>query len=257
MRVSTGALITLSLFSAAGLHAQELREDSFKWFVGAQGGVLLFETQTQTRSTIPSGGMHVLVIAKRAGLQISVDEAFGSKEKSAFGDSNAPNGTQDVTFDRLRKYTATAMGFPLKNSKVDPFLGVGLGILHTVGTEVVGTFTTPQAAAVAQERAVQAGSTGFISFLGGRPVQGVTPLGDLRTVSDHQLPGRRQAAGRAYPCHHRRDPVQPRGRQGRAARRRLLSQKPERPPGRSGDSYPRSDADLIVRDGSALPDDGV
>ncbi len=167
MRVSTGALITLSLFSAAGLNAQELREDSFKWFVGAQGGVLLFETQTQTSSTIPSGGMHVLVVAKRAGLQLSVDEAFGSKEGSAFGDATAPNGTRDVTFDRLRKYTATAMGFPLKNSKVDPFLGVGLGILHTVGTEVVGTFTTPQAAAVAQERAVQAGSTGFISFLGG------------------------------------------------------------------------------------------
>jgi hypothetical protein len=167
MRVSTGALITLSLFSAAGLHAQDLREDSFKWFVGAQGGVLMFETQTQTRSSIPSGGMHVLVIAKRAGLQISVDEAFGSADSSAFGDSNAPNGTRKVSFDRLRKYTATAMGFPLKNSKVDPFLGVGLGILHTVGTEVVGTFTTPQAAAVAQERAVQAGSTGFISFLGG------------------------------------------------------------------------------------------
>lgn len=167
MRVSTGALITLSLFSATGLHAQELREDSFKWFVGAQGGVLNFETKQQTSSSIPSGGMHMLVVAKRAGLQISVDEAFGSEERSAFGDSNAPNGTREVTFDRLRKYTATAMGFPLKNTKVDPFLGVGLGILHTVGTAVGGTFTTPQAAAIAQERAVQAGSTGFISFLGG------------------------------------------------------------------------------------------
>ena len=103
MRVSTGALITLSLFSAAALDAQQLREDSFKWYVGAQGGVLMFETQTQFSSSIPSAGMHALIIAKRAGLQLSIDEAFGSAEESAFGDVTAPQGARLVTFDRIRK----------------------------------------------------------------------------------------------------------------------------------------------------------
>lgn len=167
MRVSTGALITLSLFSAAGLNAQQLREDSFKWYVGAQGGVLMFETQTQTSSSIPSVGMHTLIIAKRAGLMLSVEEAFGSAEESAFGDVTAPQGARLVTFDRIRKYSGMMMGFPLKDATVDPYLGVGFGILHTVGTAPEGTFTSAQAAAAAQEKAEQAGSTGFMSFVGG------------------------------------------------------------------------------------------
>lgn len=167
MRTFTRALLALTLFAAAGLEAQQLREDSFRWYVGAQGGVLMFETQTQTSSTIPSAGMHLLVLAKRAALLISVDEALGSTEQSALGDPTAPFGRRNVSFDRLRKYSGTMLAFPLRNAKADPFLGVGFGILHTVGTEAQGNFTSGASAAQAQANAVQAGSSGFISLLGG------------------------------------------------------------------------------------------
>lgn len=171
MRVSSGALAAFFVLCLAGpLAAQELREDSFKWYVGAQGGVLLFESQRQDRTGIPMGGAHALILAKRAALQISVEEGFGSDEISAYGDPNAPSGLRQVSFGRLRKYSATLMAFPLRNSNVEPFFGVGFGILHTVNTEVLGTFTSPLEAAIADAEARDRGSSGFGSVVVG--VQG-------------------------------------------------------------------------------------
>jgi hypothetical protein len=167
MRVSFGAIATATVFLTAPLFGQQLREDSYRWFAGAQAGVLLFETQTQTRTGIPSGGAHVLIMAKRAALQVSIDEAFGSADSSAFGDSSAPNGERRVGLDRLRKYSVTLMAFPLRGKSVDPFLGVGFGILHTVGTGVEGVFTSPSEASLAHSEAIERGSTGFGSLVAG------------------------------------------------------------------------------------------
>ena len=170
MRVSIGALgvALATLIGADSLQAQNLRQDSYKWYIGAQAGGLWFETQTQSSTGIPSFGLHALVMGKRGGLMLAVDEAFGSEENSAYGDSNAPNGAQPVKFDRLRKYSGTLMAFPLR-SRLEPFIGLGLGILHTVNTSVDGFFTTPEDAAAATEEAKNRGSTGFASLiLGGQ-----------------------------------------------------------------------------------------
>jgi len=169
MRVYVG---TLTLFAAllggtGALEAQQqLREDSYRWYMGPQAGVLLFQTQTQDYSTIPSAGLFALVMGKRGGIMLSVDEAFGSDESSAFGDATAPNGAREVTFDHLRKYTAALMAFPL-HGRFEPFVGLGFGILHTTGTKVEGVFTDPNDAADALAEAKERGSTGFGSLLGG------------------------------------------------------------------------------------------
>lgn len=171
MRLSARTLmLTLTLSLAGSLQAQQLREDSYRWYVGPQGGILMFETQTQTRSSIPTTGIHMLVMAKRAALQLAIDEAFGSDEGSAFGDAGAPNGTRPVTFGRMRKYSATLMAFPLRRAGVEPFLGIGFGVLHTVNTQVQGVFTSPGEAAISQAAAKDLGSTGFGSLVLG--VQG-------------------------------------------------------------------------------------
>jgi hypothetical protein len=52
-------------------------------------------------------------------------------------------------------------------SRLEPYLGFGFGILHTVGTEVGGFFTDPDDAAAANEEAVNRGSSGFGSLIGG------------------------------------------------------------------------------------------
>lgn len=168
MRMSIGAL-SLAIATLAGgapLEAQQLREDSYTWYIAPQGGMLFFETQTQSSSGIPTFGVQAMIVGKRGGLMLSWEEGFGSDETSAFADPTATNNARDVTFDRLRKYSAILMAFPLR-SRVEPYLGVGFGIMHTVGTDVGGVFTDPAAAGAAQEQATDLGSTGFGSLVGG------------------------------------------------------------------------------------------
>jgi hypothetical protein len=168
MRVSIGALALAlaTVGTASALQGQQLREDSYRWYLGVQGGGMWFETQTQTSSAIPVAGLQAMIIGKRGGLMLTVEEAFGSNEGSAYGDASAPNGAREVSFDRLRKYTAALMAFPLEG-QVEPYLGLGFGILHTVGTQVGGFFTTPTDAALGLEEAKSRGSTGFGSLVGG------------------------------------------------------------------------------------------
>lgn len=168
MRVHVGTLTLIAaLVGGTGtLEAQQLREDSYRWYIGPQGGVLLFQTQTQDYSTIPSVGFFALIMGKRGGVMLSVDEALGSDETSAFGDITAPNGAREVTFDHLRKYSATLMAFPLRG-RFEPYIGLGFGILHTTSTQVEGVFTDPNDAADALAEAKERGSTGFGSLTGG------------------------------------------------------------------------------------------
>lgn len=175
MRVTLGAMtVALATFTGAlTLEAQQLREDSYRWFVGPQVGALWFETQTQTRSMVPTVGIQMLVVGKRGGLQISVEEGFGSEETSAYADTTVIGGVSGATFDRLRKYSATLMAFPV-SGQAEPFLGVGFGILHTVNTQADGVFATPEEQAAAFERAKDLGSSGFASLVGGVQIR-MTP----------------------------------------------------------------------------------
>ena len=65
---------------------------------------MLFDTPARTRHAIPSFGGQTLIVAKRTGLLISVEEAVGSATRSAR--TTTLSGTQAVTFNDIRKYSA-------------------------------------------------------------------------------------------------------------------------------------------------------
>lgn len=167
MRLSTRAF-TAALFAlAAGTATLEAqREDSFRWFLGAQTGVLFFETPAQTRAGIPTAGAQALIIAKRSGLLLSIEEGFGSSEVSSYADASAPGGFREVQFNRIRKYSGVITAFPFSGS-AQPYFGVGFGILHTVHPDVQGVFSSSSAAAFAQDEARTRGSTGFGTLVAG------------------------------------------------------------------------------------------
>lgn len=116
-----GALATVLLLPTA-LQAQ--RADSHTWKIGLQAGSILFQTQTQDNTVVPSFGAHFLVMASRVGLQIGVDEGFGSDERSGL-----------ALFNDLRRYQAVIVAFPFK-SALEPYFGVGGGIMQAVGPRV-------------------------------------------------------------------------------------------------------------------------
>jgi hypothetical protein len=133
--------LVLGAFPAA---AQESGNGNFKWYVGGHGGVTFFSTPTQGSSEMPVAGGHFLIVAKRTGLLLSFEQGFGSDETSSYdftvvdsaqGGAFVNGGTVNTTFSGLRKVSAVLMAFPIKNDYVNPYLGVGVGILQTTGND--------------------------------------------------------------------------------------------------------------------------
>jgi len=153
------------ILATASAEAQR-NDDAFKWYIGAQGGVLGFETPSQTRGFVPTAGGHLLVMAKRTGLILSVDEAFGSNETTGYTDVTTPGGVRDVSFNHIRKYSAVLTGFPLKGS-TQPYFGMGFGLLQVIDPQPGGFFTSPVQANLAKRLASDKSTDGFVSFLAG------------------------------------------------------------------------------------------
>lgn len=148
-------VVALALcFGAAQLAAQEPGSGDFQWYIGGQAGVLNFRTSGQDRTTIPTAGGHIMITARRTGLLISVEEAFGSDEVAFFTDG--VGAEHAVTFNDIRKYSATLIASPLR-IPIQPYLGVGVGIMHVVNPQTTGP----------QQAANEIGSSGFGSFIGG------------------------------------------------------------------------------------------
>jgi hypothetical protein len=148
------------VLGTAHLTAQAPGNGNFQWYVGGQGGVTFFKTPTQGRSGIPTFGGHALIVAKRTGLMLSVDEAVGSNEQSSYTDAG---GVQAVTFNDIRRYSAVLMAFPIR-AAAQPYLGIGYGIIHVVNP-------TPTSSAAFQSDAAELGSAGFGTFVGGLQFQ--------------------------------------------------------------------------------------
>jgi hypothetical protein len=176
MRVSIGVLSTFALLCGVGqLEGQQVRPDSYKWYFGVTGGGLMAQTQTQDYEVYPSVGAHISVMGKLGGVTLSFEESFGDNEQSAFGfvyqqvvgsDTVAAFPIHSATFDRVRKYSATMMAYPLR-SRLEPYLGVGFGLMHTVGTQLASEITTPEEGIVADSVLNVRTSTGFGSLVGG------------------------------------------------------------------------------------------
>jgi hypothetical protein len=153
------AVLALCL-TAAQLPAQQPGGGAFQWYIGGQGGVLNFES-IEGRQTIPVFGGHMLIVARRTGLLLSVDEGLGSDEVGIYTIQTI-NSTGAVTsqeavaagYQDLRKYSATLVAFPIKGPAT-PYFGIGVGLLHASGVTPDDDFT----------KAV--GSAGFGSFIAG------------------------------------------------------------------------------------------
>ncbi|MFN0178784.1 MAG: hypothetical protein ACKVZ0_08255 [Gemmatimonadales bacterium] len=181
-RVLGVALVGLAVASTQA-SAQQW-DDQFRWYVGAHGGVLGFETPSQTRAYVPTGGASLLIRAKRTGLLISVDEAFGNDELTGYSDVNVSTGVRRVTFDRIRKYSAMLTANPLRGP-TQPYFGLGFGLLQVVNPTPQDVFTSPQQFTLAQRLAQSKSTDGFVSVMAGiqARVSGVIIFGQYQMTS--------------------------------------------------------------------------
>lgn len=188
------------LSQAPSLAAQSIIGfDSFKWYIGAQGGVTIFETPNQTRGGILTAGGHFLVTARRTGLLIEVQEGFKKDQVSSFHDATQPDGNQAVRFNNLRRYSASILIFPFKTI-AQPYVGLGFGLLQTVNEYPEGNFATPADRAVVTEIANQMGSHTFGMLTAGIQVR----LANFAVFGQYQItsaPGFNFSADRNFAGH--------------------------------------------------------
>jgi hypothetical protein len=162
MAASLVALANSSLMAQGG-------RNPFSWYLGAHGGVMLFETPRQTSSGIPVAGGNLLITAKRTALLLSVEEGIGSDEQSSYLDPTAPTGVRNVNFNDIRKYSAVLMVYPFR-SPAQPFFGVGYGLIHLHNPWPLATLTVAEKA-TADSIATERGSSGFGTFVAGLQLQ--------------------------------------------------------------------------------------
>ena len=161
-----GALFLLVAGLAANpVHAQS-QKDTFRWYIGAQGGVTIFETPLQTNGSSPTAGLHALIVAKRVGLDLEFQQSFGSDEQSALSQSDAPNGYRTYTFNDVRQYSFTLMALPIRG-KTEFYVGVGASIIQTVNPQPVGPFIDSDEQQGAINAGRELGSYAAANFVGG------------------------------------------------------------------------------------------
>lgn len=144
----------------------EVRDNRFKWFFGASGGAMFFETQGQTQSGVPTVGAHIAVVSRRGGLMLGVDEGFGSDEPTRFLDPSDDFNVRGVTFDRIRRYGFTLTGYPVRGA-LEPYIGLGFGLTQVVNPEVQGVFASQDAASTSESFAKDVSADGFASLMAG------------------------------------------------------------------------------------------
>ncbi len=166
MRIPRAASLGLIGLALVTTQVRAQQSDSFKWYIGAQAGLLGFETQSQLRGWAPSIGGQLNIVAKRSGLIISVDEAIGSKETTHYTDVTTEGGKRGVSFDRIRKYSAILTGYPVRG-RTQPYFGIGFGLLQVMDPVPGGIFTSQVQANLARQLASNKSTDGFVTLVGG------------------------------------------------------------------------------------------
>jgi hypothetical protein len=145
----TACVLAVACAVLAGSAAAQANSWQHKWYWGAQGGIMRFETvdafgvQTGWQNAYTVGG-HWLITGSRSALYVAFDQVvFNDSTNSSVLDQSSPTGIRNVTFNKGRRVQAMLLVFPT-DGYIQPYLGGGFGIHQVVDASPVGSFNTPQ-----------------------------------------------------------------------------------------------------------------
>lgn len=141
MRMVSGALLTALILTVSGVSPASAQQADWqdKWYWGAQGGVLIFETpNTGGKEVAYSVGGHWYITGERSALYMGYDYIiFDDNTASQVTSAGVP---QAVTFSRGRRFQALLYAIPVK-TKTQVFIGGGLSINQITDAVLTGTTT--------------------------------------------------------------------------------------------------------------------
>lgn len=145
----TACVLALASTVLAGSAAAQATSWQHKWYWGAQGGIMRFETiditgvQTGWQNAYTVGG-HWLITGTRSAFYAAFDQVlFNDTTNSTIADASAPGGARSVAFNKGRRVQAMLLIFPT-DGYIQPYLGGGFGIHQLVNAFPTGSFNTPQ-----------------------------------------------------------------------------------------------------------------
>jgi hypothetical protein len=113
-----------------------------------------------------------MIIAKRTGLLVSVDDALGSNEVATIAYAPSATGSQQIAFNDVLRFSFHMMAYPWRGV-VEPYLGVGGGIMYAVSPQALNVAGyTPTELLSLYETIDNLTSTGFLSVVGGVQIKG-------------------------------------------------------------------------------------
>lgn len=179
--LSRSIVLGVLAIAVVGTPAWAQGSQQYTLYFGAQGGLISVKDGTAAgkRDFMATAGAHFLVTGARSGFLISVDQSFGTNKNGTVGSvvvdtaNNATSSTTNIVYTGVRRYTFAVLLFPVRHSILQPYVGLGGGILHSTGN-------TPGGQVVAS-----LGTQGFITAIGGLEfrVAGISAFGQAQVTS--------------------------------------------------------------------------
>jgi len=157
-RLLLGAgLLTLAL--AHPLHAQRVQDWQYKWYWGAQGGMMGYTLPTTGRTFTPTVGADWLLTQRSVALYLGYVQSFAA-ETDTFTVAGL-TGSQQVTFDSYRQIQINVVAF-IGDKQLQPYVGGGFVLATLSNAHQPGNTNTTVADAINE-----AASGGFLQVMGG------------------------------------------------------------------------------------------
>jgi hypothetical protein len=141
-----------------------------RWFWGAQGGVLAYESPVVTgRKFAPTFGGHWLITGKNSALYVSYDQIlFLDSAQSAIVDASAiaTGGIRLVDFSKARRIQASVFAVPMSGN-LQIMIGGGFAINQITDATPQGPFATLQEAVNATNSVAEVDTKAFVVLAGG------------------------------------------------------------------------------------------
>ena len=140
----------------------------YKWYWGAQAGVIALRTNVDPYSFEPTFGGHWLITKKKTAMYAAFEQSFFLSPRHVT--IIEPDGTVNpgnVTFENLRRLMVGVLAFPAQ-LRVEPFGGIGFALMEALNVQTTCASCTSNAqVAQLENEAASAGTKAFFWWMGG------------------------------------------------------------------------------------------
>lgn len=169
IRGLTTGLALVALLPAVAAAQSEPRPFTDAWFWGAKGGAMTVKAGGQS-DMAPLAGAEWLITRSRAGLYVSVEQAFFDDAVGEVPDASASTGVRQVQLENFRRASFALLAFPREFGALRPYAGIGLAMNLVQRATPIGEFNSSGDAQQVMARIEDRRSRSSFVFMGG--VQG-------------------------------------------------------------------------------------